>query len=201
MTHPRGHLSYPQPLRWWQWWPVLAVPVMTVVVYFAHGTSLGAVFTRSWQDNTPLPYMIISAAGVLFAGRWISERNPLMLMMAAMSAAILGREIHYEGSSIVAYATLFTLLSLGHRYYHAIAEPLARGRIRQWIIMTAVSYVMAVAIAKGWFKAVVPLAGSRSDLEETVENIAHLMLLLTSFTGYRRAAGPNIEHGRHNDIR
>lgn len=180
--------------RWPYWWPILFAPVVVGLVYLSMATGWSQVFHRRVQDDMLLPYIITLAAFFVALGRGLVGRNPLMLLIAAMALAVFNREVHwfiqlgddesFSPCSTMAYATLAAVCFIGWWRYDRIGPYLSRGRVAQWLIMTAITYVFAVGIAKGWFKVIVYNDDAmRSYLEETIENVAHTMLLLTTFTG------------------
>jgi len=189
----------PRPVlpRWPHWWPILLPLFVAGLIYLAHATGWSWVFHRRVQDDTPLPCVLTFAAFLVALVRGLAGRNTLLLLIAAMALAAFNREVHwfitigdrepFSPCSTMAYVTLGAVCFIGWWRYDRIAPCLSRGRIAQWMMMTAVAYVFAVGIGKGWFKfAVYNDDAMRSYLEETLENVAHAMLLLTTFTGRGR---------------
>jgi hypothetical protein len=170
---------------WHHWWPVLLGPVTVAVIYLYDPNGQKLLFSRQWQDNTILPYALTLGAFGVATGRALVGRNPLMALLAAMALVIFYRELHWAFSSEIAYATLVTTCLVGRHWYAQVGPYLCRGRIAQWLIMSAASYVFAVAVAKGWIQHIVPNDEVlRNYYEETCENVAHTMLLFTAlFTG------------------
>lgn len=184
----------------WQWWP-MGLPLCAIgLIYVSHPLGFHEFFGRRVQDDTPLPYVLSGLALAVFVIRACRHRCLLMVLMAAMAAGILGREIHYEGSTVVAFATLAACIAVGWWRYEAIKPALSRGAVARWILMTGLAYVLAVAVAKGWLKWVLPTEGKalwwtstpvdKKELEETLENVAHLMLLATALMGWHTTEAP-----------
>ena len=184
-----------------RWWPILFGPLVVVTIYVARSAPWLDIewFGRRVQDNSPLPYVLtLSAFGVALY-RATVRRNPVMALLAAMALAIFNREVHwfmtigdsepFSPTSTMAYLTLAAVLLIGFRWRQRLAPYLRDGRLAQWLIMTAATYVFAVAVGKGWIKFMLPDERAiRSYLEESTENAAHVMLLLTSFMGWRRGS-------------
>lgn len=185
-TLPRAtpRVTFPS---WPHWSPILAGPLTVVIIYIARHFGHLEWFSRVWQDDTILPYALTASAAVFALLRGLIWRNPLMLMLAAMAGACFYRELHWAFSSPLAYITLGVNIFIGRRWYDRIGPYLCRGRIAQWLVMTAATYVFAVALAKGWIQFLIPDDDFMRDyLEETCENVAHLMLLGTVlFAGWK----------------
>jgi len=186
---------------WPHWWPLLFGPCVIVTVYIARAGGYLEVFGRSVQDDSPLPYVLTLTAFAIAAARAFVTRNTLMGLIAIMALAVFNREVHWEipleggdafsPTTTMAYLTLAGVLAFGYLRYERVGPWLCRGRVAQWLIIAAATYVLAVAVGKGWIKFMLPDDRAiRNYLEETCENAAHITLIVTTLTGWRKPREP-----------
>ncbi|MAE65797.1 MAG: hypothetical protein CMJ18_16125 [Phycisphaeraceae bacterium] len=183
------------PLAWWNWWLTLIAPAGIGAVYLFHSLGWHVLIAKPNAEALAL-YLATFACGV-YAHSAITTRDPLHMILGALSVAFLCREIHFTGSGPGIYVTLAVLAIWTVLWRNRLVVPLERGQTKAWLASTALLYVLSQAIARRAFAArhlgLLPIEETMHvPLEEFLENVGHLSLIVTSFAGrfrpIRRAA-------------
>jgi hypothetical protein len=117
------------------------------------------------------------------SARWYTGRNPVHKWLAFLALAFLCREIHFEGTGEGVYVALGILLVWGWLSRERLLEGAAVGRLGQWVLATGWTYLLSQLIARRVFRYIhLPdEQGMHVMLEEVVENVAHILLIITAF--------------------
>lgn len=161
-------------------WPGLLLlgPLTIAFVYLAHAQG----WTLVEREATELVAPWISAmAATLFGLRALWQRNLLFLLMTGFGVAAMFRELHYDWTHHGVYYFLILLMACAWLWRESI-RPLARqGNFLPWFKVTMATYFLAVLLARRAFRDILPYEDDiNTQLEETMENVAHSLLLLCS---------------------
>lgn len=161
-------------------WPGLLLigPFTIAFVYLAH--SLGWTLVEREATELVAPW-IPAAAAVLFGLRALWQRNLLFLLMTGFAVAAMFRELHYDWTHHGVYYFLVMLMACAWLWRERI-KPLARqGNFLPWFKATMAAYFLAVLLARRAFRDMLPYEDDvNTQLEETMENVSHSLLFLTS---------------------
>lgn len=164
---------------WWQFWPALLGPAAAAFVGLAWALDWRA-FLQKGPHETAAVVLTTAAVSCWLARAW-RDRDPVAAMMTFLSLAFLLREIHFEGSDQILDAMLLTLLVWGWLWRRRLPGPLARGRRWPWLVSTAWTYLFSQLVARRVFKGLPLELDLHVWVEEVVENVAHVMLIVSAF--------------------
>lgn len=186
----RTDAARPRPVRWWHWWPFLLAPLAITLCALSHLNDSELWMQKPVQE--PIALMLTSYALIFALLKLGLHRNRFYLLFALLAASIVLRELHFEWTTKFIYGAVAALAVLTF-VWRATVVPFfnANPHRRCWLIATAWTYVFSQIIARKGLQHLVPEAsaaealfdGIYTDTEEVVENIAHLMLLITALIG------------------
>ena len=119
------------------------------------------------------------------AVRYYVRRNPVHLVFSALALAFFCREVHFTGTGSGVYVALVLIGAWVFLWRRKLAPSLFVRTFRVWLGSTAVTYVLSQLIARRVFRKLnLPYEDEVNvPLEELVENVAHVMFLITSLIG------------------
>ena len=173
---------------WWHWWPSLVGPAAMGIIYLAHSLQWQALLDgrgKILQEQLALILLALSAGAN--AGRYCAQRQAWHLLLLVVTLVFFCRELHFNGTGVGIYVGLAVIGAWALRRRQRLLATLFRGQFRFWLISTAGTYVLALLIAQRAFKRIyLPYeAELHIELEEIVENAAHLLLFITALVGTR----------------
>jgi hypothetical protein len=163
------------------WWPFLLGPAIMGFNYFAEAQGLSWYLSKPTHEVAAV--CLTSIALLCHAVRWRTGHNPVHQWLTFLALAFLCREIHFAGTGKGVYIALIVLLIWGWRSRKQLLEGAAVGRLGQWVLATGWTYFLSQFIARRIFRYLyLPNEdGMHIMLEEAVENMAHIMLIITAF--------------------
>lgn len=176
--------------RHWLLWPGLLCvgPLTMAYVYLAHAQGWAAI---DKNPNEVVALILLGIAGLVFALRAVLQRNPLYWLMASFAVIAWLREWHSEWIHHGVYYLLVGLIVWTWLWRDKIRPYAQQGSFMPWLKGTLAIYVLAVLLARRAFSAILPNEEAvNTPLEETMENVAHAMLLIMSFLGHWRRSIP-----------
>lgn len=193
-------------LSGWPWLigPLAVVLLAVVAAVASRGSPALMTAIRGPAQRIPdeaAPF-IVAAATCLYAARAAVTRNRLYLILTALSAALLLREIHFEWTHRGVYVMLGAVGVWALAWRRRLDRPLRDVRHTSWLLATLGTYALAFLIYRRAFRFVPGEQAVHNFMEENIELVAHLMLLATSLLGtwrrhYRRRAAPVAAPGLH----
>jgi len=165
------------------WWPLLFGPAIILTVYISY---LLNPTPSCWVGNKArlemLAIYFTSAATIIYLIRVIFSRNPVFILLFALSLTFLCREIHFAGTSAGVYIALGILGAWTLLWQDRIFEGLKKGALLKWVISTFSVYFLSQLVARRVFRFM-PLEDIlHVPFEEMLENGAHLLLITTAFS-------------------
>lgn len=174
------------------WWPMLLAPAALLACLAL--TPMDSLFQRLQNDLDALAPFLIGAVCAVYAAKFLLCRNPLMLLLATMAAAMTLREIHDLPGMRFIDKGIYVSLGLGaawallsHRRLEASLR--ADWRHASWLLVTFAAYFLAVLVARRAFRIVPGEHHIHRSLEECAETIAHGLFLLTGLLARLRGPG------------
>ena len=159
--------------------------VVVAVIYSQLDPAIFYRFQRTLE--IPAPFLV-GFVFVVYAVRAYVTRNPLYILLAALTFSLTMREIHFTGTHKGIYVALVVVGIWTFAWRDRIAEPLKDWRHTSWLIAALAAYVLSQVIARRAFRAIPGEHQIHRSLEECAETIAHLILIVTSFVGNWRKA-------------
>ena len=171
------------------WWPFLLGPLGMLYVYFLD--ALGSADLAGRQPNELVAMPIIGLASFIFWIAAIRERSEFHLLLAVLTLGFFFREWHFEGTSTGVYIVALACVAWAILRRDHLAPAYYQGNTRYWLMAALATYVLSQLIARRVFAAryldLLPNEEAlHIALEETVENVAHLMMLVTSMVAWPR---------------
>jgi hypothetical protein len=169
------------------WWLLLLGP-LGVAGCVAHSRFDKEGFIQlQFMLERPAPYLV-GLAAILYIIRTAVTRNPLHMLLAALTVSFTMREFHFFGTGRGIYVALAIIVVWGVLWRDRIADPLTDWRHTSWLIATFAVYLLSQIIARRAFRGIPGEHEIHRPLEECVETIAHLMFIVTALMGsWRRA--------------
>jgi hypothetical protein len=157
----------------------------------------GLVRTGPWDFYTKPALewgaILLTGTALLLALVHLSvTRTRLQLLLCAVAVTVMCREFHWDWTTKAVYASLGLIAAIAFVWRADLVRSLDRSpTLRVWLTATAVTYVLSQAIARRAFRGIIPDEELvYSDMEELVENVAHLMLAVTVMVGPWRRKRP-----------
>ena len=158
---------------------------------------MGVIYLAYWMQwetmlQTPgkrfqesLALVLLGLAGCASAARYWSQRQLWHLVLLFATVPLFCREIHFRGTSEGLYIGLALIGVWSWRYRRQLLETVMMGQTRFWLISTAGTYLLAILIAQRVLRYVsLPYEDDlHTKFEEIVENVAHLLFLVTILVG------------------
>ena len=103
-----------------------------------------------------------------------------------LSGAFFCREWHFAGTSTGVYVVLVLLGFWAFKQRRLFDKFIGKGRFRIWLFSAFATYLLSQLIARRFFRHLyLPQeAQLHINLEETVETMAHVMLIVVSFSAW-----------------
>ncbi|NIA06738.1 MAG: hypothetical protein GWP14_03725 [Actinobacteria bacterium] len=171
--------------RYGQWWPILLGFAAMGLVYVAAGFGRQELFSKSLNERLAPILLAISIAGFLLQA--VVFRSQFHLLMAIVCAGLFCREWHFSGSSVIMYITLALFMFWAFRRKELFGRVFAKTTLKIWMIATLATYVLSQLIARRLFRHLhLPQEMQlHIHLEETVENTAHIMMIVVCILAWR----------------
>lgn len=172
-----------------RWWPLLLGPLGILYVYTLEALGLGEFAGRYINESLAMP--IIGLASLVYWASAIRVKSEFHLLLAVLTLGFFFREWHFEGTSGGVYVVLLVCVSWAALRRNQLAPSYYQGHTRYWLIAAIFAYFLSQLIARRVFSAneldLLPYEDVlHISLEETVENVAHLMMLVTSIVAWPR---------------
>ena len=162
-----------------RWWPLLLGPAAMILVYLATILDLQQFVSRAPNENIALLLVGISLAA--YAAQTIAFRTEFHLFMTALCIAFFCREWHFPGTSKGIYVALALLAVWAVRRRKPLENAIAGTPLNLWLVCTFATYFLSQLIARRAFRGILPIEDQVNvPLEESVETVAHLMMIVTS---------------------
>ena len=177
-------------LHYVQWWPVLLGPGAMLFVYLTKIIGQEWLISRGSNENIALWLLGVCVIG--FAIQAFHFRSEFHLFMLALCVAFFCREWHFPGTGKGIYIAL-AVLALWAIIRKDKLEVIRDNRLKVWLWVTFGTYLLSQLIARRVFRYVhLPQeADLHILLEETVETMAHIMMIITCFLAWRAVARHN----------
>jgi hypothetical protein len=167
--------------KYGHWWPLLLGPLAMVLVYVAEMTGHQWFVGRGTNENIALVLLSVSVVGFLVQA--IIYRSEFLCFMLALCGAFFCREWHFPGTSKGIYVCLAVLGFWAFKRSEKFKVFMDNKRLSIWIWSTFGTYLLSQLIARRVFRDLyLPLEEElHISLEESVETMAHLMMIATCF--------------------
>ncbi len=163
------------------WWPLLLGPAAVAIVALC-----SRVYPAFEQLDAQLdwiaPFLVICPVAV-YAVRVLATRNPLAMVLLALTGSLFCRESHLAGTHKAVYVMVAGVLLWAFAWRNVLAEPLKDTRHTIWLLATVAANLLSQLIARRAFRFVPGEDAIHSKLEEGVETTGHLRLIVTSLIG------------------
>lgn len=168
-------------------WPALIAPLVLLFVYLARDQGW------EWVQRKPLhealALVLTSIALGLFTWTAYRTRDPLQLVLAALSATFLMREIHFTGSHRATYLALAAIMIWTWRWRERLLEPIGRESTRRWLYSALLVYFLSQLMDRRGLRILPHEQAIHVALEEMLENAAHLLWITTAIVTRRTLRG------------
>jgi hypothetical protein len=178
-----------------RWWPLLMGPLAMAGVYIAQAVSKEQIAWRGANESMALVIVGISVIG--FGLQAIKYKQEFQFFMLALCAAFFCREWHFAGTSNGIYVVLAILAVWFFKRQRQIDGFFKGNAVEVWFWATFSCYALSQIIARRVFRYV-GLPGEEEMhiyLEESVETMAHLVMIVTCVVSWFVAA----RMGRRNE--
>lgn len=181
-----------------RWWPLLFGPATMAMVYIVQAISKEQVPWRGANEDMALIILGVSVVG--FGLQAIKYKQDFLFFMLTLSVAFFCREWHFAGTSNGVYVVL-ALLAVWAVKRKDKLEPFYKGNaVEVWAWAAFSCYALSQIIARRVFRYVY-LPGEEEMhvyLEESVETMAHVVMIITCLVSWLRAA--KINKGRQANM-
>lgn len=169
-------------------WPLGLPCAAFLLVYAAYCTGWSILYQKNIHETLAL--CILPAAFLSFLGRTCKEPHPLFLLLTGLTGAFFLREWHFKGTSTGIYIALGVLAVSAWRWRHSLKILHAWPSMKIWLLAAFLTYGLSQFTARRGFRSLhLPLELElHVGLEETLETVAHLMLLYISILSWRFSA-------------
>lgn len=188
-----------QKLHAWALWPgLLAIgPLVIAGMYVAHAMGYPVAeedFNKYVNEMFAVVLLAVVLAILLI--RSIRQRSLLYLLLAGFALTAWLREIHFEWTHRGVYVLLLALIACAW-WWRERLKPLAQaGNFMPWFKAMLVVYLLSVLVSRRVFRGLLPHEPLlHVALEETLENVAHSMLLVIALAGHWRKPGGGAREG------
>ena len=168
-----------------KWSLFLIWPSAIVFTYICYFTDCFIIYKG---PNESLAIIITVATVLVFLWRVCVNRNPLEIILLALSIALLCRELHFEGTTKGIYISLIVIVIWCVLWRKKISEVFFNSPTKSYMIFTLLTYLLSQMIARRAFKGILPMEAEsdvlRTGLEEIMENVGHIMLFITAIKGF-----------------
>jgi hypothetical protein len=196
MSHPQAPGPMRRLLTFCRWELYLVWPVFVILVYAAFFAETGFLSKTLHEVLAPV---LLGLAGLVFLTRWVGERQPLVLILLALDVALFCRELHFAGTSKGIYVALLLVAVWSVLWWQNIASDIIESKATPYLLFALATYVLSQTIARRVFRGILPLEAEsdflRTGLEESLENLAHLSMLVVAMLGFSRGAQEDDDPG------
>lgn len=164
-------------------------PAAMAMVYIAQAVSPEQIAWRGANESMALILVGISIVG--FGAQAIRYKQEFQFFMLTLCIAFFCREWHFAGTSNGIYVALACLAAWFFKRQRQIDGFFKGNAVEPWFWATFSCYVLSQIIARRVFRYV-GLPGEEEMhiyLEETVETMAHVVMIVTCLVSWIRAAG------------
>lgn len=174
------------------WWPWLLAPAGVGLLLAANAAGVDAGRFQGFVE--PFAPLLIAGAVIVYAIKAAYTRNPLLLILTALSLSLFCRECQEYRLFAWAHRGIYVMLAgvaiWALAWRRRIRRPLRDVRHSSWLLATMWTYLVAFLLYKRVFRFIPGEEAVHNFLEEGIETVAHLMLvatsLLASLRRYRR---------------
>jgi len=171
-----------------RWWPLVLGPAAMIWVYIAQATGMGGLVSRGTNENMALVLVGISILG--FGIQSIKYRREYMYFMLTLCAAFFCREWHFYGTSNGIYVALGLLSIWAFMRKDQLGSFFSGNAVEVWSWTAFSCYLLSQLIARRVFRYVHLPSEEEMHifLEESVETMAHIVMIVTCIVSWVRAA-------------
>jgi hypothetical protein len=163
------------------WWPLALGPLAILCVYGAHHVGWTSIIAK--PPHEALALVLIFSASLAFAARALHGDGPAYTILGVLATAFACREVHWAWTHKGVYVAVLGVFVWALCWRERLLPNVMAGRFLPWLVSTGFVYVLSVLVARRAFRGILPLEPElHVALEETLENVAHAMLLLTAFS-------------------
>lgn len=182
-----------EPAPWWvHWWPALLGPATFATTYFAYETNWTWFLAKGTHE--PIAYGLLAIAIGLFAMRYALGRNPWHLLLMFLGVIFLLREwktrLVIESIDLNTSAWVFVLLggwcAWVWMWRNRLVVRARAGLFWPWLCCTGWTYLLSQLMSRRALKFLPMEDILHVAMEESVENTAHIMLIICAFTDLLR---------------
>ena len=168
-------------------WPALIGLLVLLFAYLAQDQ--GWEWVRRKVLHETLALVLTPIALGLFGWTAYRTRDPLQLVLTALSAVFLMREIHFYGSHRATYFALAAILIWAWRWRERLLEPIARGSTRRWLYSALLVYFLSQLMDRRGLRILPHEQAIHVAVEEMLENAGHLLWIMTAVVTRRALRG------------
>jgi hypothetical protein len=177
-----------------RWWPLLLAPLATLGYYAVYAVDPGSRLI-SKIDHEVIALALTTTALIIFGTRALFERKSAHMVLTAMAFSLLIREIHWPWTTHGIYCAASAISVWVLFWRKQLWREVGQGQFWKWLVCTGCTYWYGILVMRRAFRGVLPLEEQiHVSLEEVIENVAHLMLVVTAFSdmfpGRKRASSP-----------
>lgn len=171
-----------------RWWPLLLGPAMMVWVYIAQAIGKSWLVSRGTNEKMALILVGISIVG--FGIQAAKYKQEFQFFMLTLCVAFFCREWHFEGTSKGIYIALSVLAVWAITRKDKLESFLKVGAVKVWVWAAFSCYLLSQLIARRVFRYMyLPCEDEMHIfLEESVETMAHIVMIITCFVSWLRSA-------------
>lgn len=172
----------------YRWWTLLLGPAAMAWVYIAEAIGKGNLVSRGTNEDMALILVGISVAG--FGIQAIKYRQEFMFFMLTLCTAFFCREWHFAGTSNGIYVALALLAVWAFMRKDQLGSFFSGNAVEIWAWTAFSCYLLSQLIARRVFRYVhLPREEDMHIfLEESVETMAHIVMIITCIISWVRAA-------------
>ncbi len=166
----------PAAKRLLRWWAALLPPLSVGAVYLADAAGGDRLIAK--RPNEVVALVLLALAVLACLLRLTVWRDRFHLVLAAFTASLLCREIHFAGTHkgiYVAAVAIAVWAWVWRKHLLPVVKGTAKGR---WLVIAAWAYVFAILIQRRAFRFLPLESQLHIQMEEVAENVAHTLLLI-----------------------
>ena len=173
------------------YWPFAIGLFIIIFVYALYFLNLPSILGKHIQEKIHLGLII--GAFVVFLVTAIKEKEIFRFIMSALCFSFLCREIHFVGTSLGVYIAIAIIAIWAISKWKQVELVINQGKIKPWLYATGFTYILSQLIARRLLRSLhVPHEQEvHVLLEETVETVAHSMMLITAIITCRTKTAVN----------
>jgi len=168
-------------------WPALIGPLVILFVYLARDQDWEWVQRKMLHEALALVLTPIALG--IFTWTAYRTRDPLQLVLTALSAMFLMREIHFYGSHRTTYFVLAAIVIWAWRWRERLLEPIGRESTQRWLYSALLVYFLSQLMDRRGLRILPHEQAIHVAVEEMLENAAHLLWITTAIVTRRALRG------------